>query len=125
MFPRLAFETPTVAVFPLAVFGGPVALLPPPPQPATATAASTSTAAPAKKVMDLLRVMTHALRTSSATSLQARHSKKRGVGRCPRGLACALITPTGERTMIEKPEILYTAEATATGGREGHARTSD
>jgi len=27
--------------------------------------------------------------------------------------------------MIEKPEILYTAEATATGGREGHARTSD
>jgi osmotically inducible protein OsmC len=27
--------------------------------------------------------------------------------------------------MIERPEILYTAEATATGGREGHARTSD
>ena len=27
--------------------------------------------------------------------------------------------------MIERPEILYTAEATATGGREGQARTSD
>jgi Ohr subfamily peroxiredoxin len=27
--------------------------------------------------------------------------------------------------MIEKPKVLYTAEATATGGREGHARTSD
>jgi osmotically inducible protein OsmC len=31
----------------------------------------------------------------------------------------------GERTMNNQPEILYTAEATATGGREGHARTSD
>ena len=27
--------------------------------------------------------------------------------------------------MIEQPQILFTAEATATGGREGHARTSD
>jgi Ohr subfamily peroxiredoxin len=27
--------------------------------------------------------------------------------------------------MIERPNVLYTAEATATGGREGHARTSD
>jgi Ohr subfamily peroxiredoxin len=27
--------------------------------------------------------------------------------------------------MIEKPNVLYTAEATATGGREDHARTSD
>jgi lipoyl-dependent peroxiredoxin len=27
--------------------------------------------------------------------------------------------------MSEQPEILYTAEATATGGREGHARTND
>jgi lipoyl-dependent peroxiredoxin len=27
--------------------------------------------------------------------------------------------------MLESPEILYTAEATATGGREGHAATSD
>jgi lipoyl-dependent peroxiredoxin len=27
--------------------------------------------------------------------------------------------------MGNQPEILYTAEATATGGREGHARTSD
>lgn len=27
--------------------------------------------------------------------------------------------------MIEQVEILYTAEATATGGREGHSRTSD
>ena len=27
--------------------------------------------------------------------------------------------------MTKQPEILYTAEATATGGREGHARTSD
>ena len=27
--------------------------------------------------------------------------------------------------MIEKPNVLYTAEATVTGGREGHARTSD
>jgi osmotically inducible protein OsmC len=27
--------------------------------------------------------------------------------------------------MIERPEILYAAEATATGGREGHAGTSD
>ena len=27
--------------------------------------------------------------------------------------------------MINRPKVLYTAEATATGGREGHARTSD
>ena len=27
--------------------------------------------------------------------------------------------------MSQEPEILYTAEATATGGREGHGRTSD
>jgi Ohr subfamily peroxiredoxin len=27
--------------------------------------------------------------------------------------------------MSDNPEILYTAEATATGGREGHSRTSD
>jgi osmotically inducible protein OsmC len=27
--------------------------------------------------------------------------------------------------MFERPTILYTAEATAMGGREGHARTSD
>jgi lipoyl-dependent peroxiredoxin len=27
--------------------------------------------------------------------------------------------------MVEIPEILYTAEATATGGREGHSATSD
>jgi osmotically inducible protein OsmC len=27
--------------------------------------------------------------------------------------------------MTNRPEVLYTAEATATGGREGHARTSD
>jgi Ohr subfamily peroxiredoxin len=27
--------------------------------------------------------------------------------------------------MSKRPEILYTAEATVTGGREGHARTSD
>jgi lipoyl-dependent peroxiredoxin len=27
--------------------------------------------------------------------------------------------------MFEQPRVLYTAEATATGGREGHARTSD
>src|SRR3954465_15370489 len=27
--------------------------------------------------------------------------------------------------MSDQPKILYTAEATATGGREGHARTSD
>ena len=27
--------------------------------------------------------------------------------------------------MFEKPNVLYTAEATATGGRQGHARTSD
>jgi Ohr subfamily peroxiredoxin len=27
--------------------------------------------------------------------------------------------------MINQPEILYTAEATVTGGREGHGRTSD
>jgi Ohr subfamily peroxiredoxin len=27
--------------------------------------------------------------------------------------------------MIETPNVLYTAEATATGGREGHVRTSD
>jgi osmotically inducible protein OsmC len=30
-----------------------------------------------------------------------------------------------ELTMSDRPKILYTAEATATGGREGHARTSD
>src|SRR5580704_3058819 len=27
--------------------------------------------------------------------------------------------------MSSQPEVLYTAEATVTGGREGHARTSD
>jgi len=27
--------------------------------------------------------------------------------------------------MFEKPNVLYTVEATATGGREGHTRTSD
>ena len=27
--------------------------------------------------------------------------------------------------MSNQPEILYTAEATVTGGREGHGRTSD
>jgi len=27
--------------------------------------------------------------------------------------------------MSKRPEVLYTAEATVTGGREGHARTSD
>jgi Ohr subfamily peroxiredoxin len=27
--------------------------------------------------------------------------------------------------MINRPDVLYTAEATAMGGREGHARTSD
>jgi osmotically inducible protein OsmC len=27
--------------------------------------------------------------------------------------------------MSQEPEILYTAEATVTGGREGHGRTSD
>jgi osmotically inducible protein OsmC len=27
--------------------------------------------------------------------------------------------------MIDQPKILYTAEATAVGGREGHSRTSD
>jgi osmotically inducible protein OsmC len=27
--------------------------------------------------------------------------------------------------VLERPEILYSAEATATGGREGHASTSD
>jgi osmotically inducible protein OsmC len=27
--------------------------------------------------------------------------------------------------MINEPKVLYTAEATVTGGREGHARTSD
>jgi lipoyl-dependent peroxiredoxin len=27
--------------------------------------------------------------------------------------------------MSSQPKILYSAEATATGGREGHARTSD
>jgi Ohr subfamily peroxiredoxin len=27
--------------------------------------------------------------------------------------------------MFEKPNVLYTAEATATGGREGHVRTHD
>jgi osmotically inducible protein OsmC len=31
----------------------------------------------------------------------------------------------GAPTMSNRPAILYTAEATATGGREGHARTSD
>src|SRR2546423_13994568 len=34
-------------------------------------------------------------------------------------------TPKGEHPMNDQPEILYTAEATATGGREGHAPTSD
>ncbi len=27
--------------------------------------------------------------------------------------------------MIDQPKVLYTAEATATGGRQGHVRTSD
>jgi lipoyl-dependent peroxiredoxin len=31
----------------------------------------------------------------------------------------------GERTMTNEMTALYTAEATVTGGREGHARTSD
>jgi lipoyl-dependent peroxiredoxin len=31
----------------------------------------------------------------------------------------------GEHTMNNQPEFLYTAEATVTGGREGHGRTSD
>src|SRR4051794_41837831 len=30
-----------------------------------------------------------------------------------------------EPTMVEHPSVLYTAEATATGGREGRAHTSD
>jgi hypothetical protein len=33
--------------------------------------------------------------------------------------------PEGEHAMLETPEILYTAEATASGRREGHAATSD
>src|SRR4051794_29126201 len=63
MFPRPVFATPIVAGAPFAVFGGavdalaPLLLLPPPPQPATASAVSGTTAAPARKVMDLLRVM--------------------------------------------------------------------
>jgi Ohr subfamily peroxiredoxin len=32
---------------------------------------------------------------------------------------------TRKEAMIEQPNVLYTAEATATGGREGHVRTSD
>jgi lipoyl-dependent peroxiredoxin len=31
----------------------------------------------------------------------------------------------GNGAVLERPEILYSAEATATGGREGHASTSD
>src|SRR5215207_8817879 len=63
MLPRLSLDKPTVAVCPLAVFGGPDDAfdLPPPPQPATASAASRSTAPPARKVMDLLRVMSKRL----------------------------------------------------------------
>jgi hypothetical protein len=63
MLPRPALDTPTVAVPPLAVFGGPddTLDLPPPPQPAAASAASRSTAPPASKVMDLLRVMSKRL----------------------------------------------------------------
>jgi hypothetical protein len=57
MLPRLVFETPKVAIFPLAVFGGLLALLLPPPQPATSSAASTRTAVPATNVMDLVRVI--------------------------------------------------------------------
>jgi lipoyl-dependent peroxiredoxin len=33
--------------------------------------------------------------------------------------------PGKEETMFERPSVLYTAEATATGGRQGHARTND
>src|SRR3954462_5066883 len=58
MLPRLLFATPTVAACPLAVFGGAVdallELLPPQP---TASAVSGISAAPAKKVMSLLRVI--------------------------------------------------------------------
>jgi hypothetical protein len=56
MLPRLSLDTPTVAVCPLAVFGGPDDEfdVPPPPQPATASAASRSTAPPAANLMDLL-----------------------------------------------------------------------
>src|SRR3954451_11388387 len=54
MLPRLALDTPTVALRPLAVFGGADDVFePPPPQPATASAARSSRAPAAGKVMDL------------------------------------------------------------------------
>jgi hypothetical protein len=55
MLPRLALDKPTVAVRPLAVFGGPddAFELPPLPQAAAASAVRRSKAPRAGKVMDL------------------------------------------------------------------------
>lgn len=51
---------------------------------------------------------------SSATSHRAGRSTTR-----------VLNPPRRKGTVLERPEILYTAEAAATGGRAGHAATSD
>jgi osmotically inducible protein OsmC len=53
-------------------------------------------------------------RMSSATSHRAGRSTTR-----------VLNPPRRKGTVLERPEILYTAEAAATGGRAGHAATSD
>jgi len=55
-----------------------------------------------------------ARRMSSATSHRAGRSTTR-----------VLNPPRRKGTVLERPEILYTAEAAATGGRAGHAATSD
>jgi Ohr subfamily peroxiredoxin len=51
----------------------------------------------------------------------------RHTGRGPIGgnIPVPIASVEGRDTVSDQPKILYTAEATATGGREGHARTSD
>jgi osmotically inducible protein OsmC len=45
--------------------------------------------------------------------------------RAGRSTTRVLNPPRRKDTVLERPEILYTAEAAATGGRAGHAATSD
>src|SRR6266550_722635 len=92
MLPRLSLETPTVAVAPPAVFGGPDDDLPPPPQPATASAASRSKAPAAGKVLSLLAFIV--LRLLSSPFAGDRNSlvpsRPRGIG----GTGCPVLPLT-------------------------------
>jgi len=81
--PTLLFATPTVAEAPIELFAvAAVAALPPPPHAATDRATSGITAAPARKVMGLLRIM----------------SLLRLGGLAPCNRARALIAPSRSRT---------------------------